>query len=224
MDASMHELTAVRSLGQAVSVFARRRSPQLFVGAAAATAMTRLALGRWGRRDAIAVAGVLSVRPFAEWVIHRQVLHLTPFEVRGRRVDPGAAHRRHHRDPADIDFVLVAPRYARDYVIAWAMVGGAIAAVLPGRKGRLRAALSGLGVAYASLVTYEWTHLLIHTAYRPRHRWFRQRRAQHRLHHFRSEHHWFGVSTDVADRLLQTRPPARSIALSPTARTLGVDA
>ena len=220
----MHELTTVRSLGQAASVFAGRRSPQLFVGATLATAAARVALGRWDRRDATAVLGVLTARPFAEWAIHRQVLHVSPFEARGRRIDPGAAHRRHHRDPADVDFVLVAPRYARDYVVLWAAVAGAIAGALPGRRNRVRAALSGLSAAYASLVTYEWTHLLIHTAYRPRHTWFRRRRAQHRLHHFRSEHHWFGVSTDVADRLLRTRPTARSVELSPTARTLGINA
>jgi len=32
------------------------------------------------------------------------------------------------------------------------------------------------------------------------------------------------VTTDVADRVLGTRPPARSVVLSVTARTLGVDA
>lgn len=223
MDQSMHELGAIRSLEQAADLFAHRRSAQLFVTAAATTAGLRVALGRWGRRDALAVTGVLAARPFAEWAIHRFVLHRPPFDVRGRHLDPAAAHRRHHRDPADVDFVLVAPRYARDYVVAWAAVAAAITAALPGRRGRVRPGLSGLAAAYASLVAYEWTHLLIHTAYRPRHRWFRQRRAQHRLHHFRNEHRWFGVSTDVADRVLGTRPPVRSVALSPTARSLGVD-
>jgi hypothetical protein len=220
----MHELAAIRSLGQAADLFAHRRSAQLFVGAAAATTAARVTLGRWSRRDAATVAGIVAARPFAEWAIHRFVLHVSPFEVRGRQVDPGAAHRRHHRDPADVDFVLVAPRYARDYVVAWAAVAGVVAGALPGRRRRLRPALSGLAVAYASLVAYEWTHLLIHTAYRPRRRWFRQRRSQHRLHHFRNEHDWFGVSTDLADRVLGTRPPVRSVALSPTARSLGVDA
>jgi hypothetical protein len=222
----MHELSGVRSLRQAGQLFAGRRSPQLFAGAVAAATGARLALGRWGRRDALTVATVLALRPFAEWAIHRQVLHAPSLDVRGRRVDPGASHRRHHRDPSDVDYVLVAPNYARQYVLAWAAIGAAVAAVLPGRsrrRDRIRPTLSGLAVAYASLLAYEWTHLLIHTSYAPRHRWFRQRRAQHRLHHFRSEHHWFGVTTDVADRILRTRPEARAVELSPTARTLGVE-
>lgn len=225
MDQSMHELSAVRSLRQAVNVFAGRASPKLFVGAAATTVAARGALGRWGRRDVLAVTAVLASRPFAEWVIHRRVLHSRPLVVGDRTIDLGAAHRHHHREPADVDFVLVDARYARDYVVGWAATAAAIAAALPGRRrGRLRPTLSGLAAAYASLVAYEWTHLLIHTSYRPRHRWLRQRRTMHRRHHFRNEHYWFGVSTDLADRVLRTRPPARTVELSATARTLGVDA
>jgi Fatty acid hydroxylase superfamily len=225
MNPSMHELSAVRSLRQASTVFAGRASPKLFVGAVTATVSVRALLGRWGRRDAVAATAVLVSRPFAEWVIHRSVLHSRPRVTRGQTIDLGAAHRRHHREPADVDFVLVDARYARYYVVGWAATAAALAAAPPGRhRGRLRPTLSALGAAYASLVAYEWTHLLIHTAYRPRHGWLRRRRAQHRLHHFRSEHYWFGVTTNLADRVLRTGPPSRSVALSGTARTLGVEA
>jgi len=218
----MHELSSVRSLRQAASVFARRDSPRVFVGATVATAAARGALGRWGKRDAAAISAVVASRPVAEWFIHRFVLHARPALVRDHVVDPGAAHRRHHRDPADLDYVLVAPRYARQYVVLWAGIAGALAVVRPGRRRRLRPALSGLTAAYASLVAYEWTHFLIHTAWRPRHRWLRQRRAQHRRHHFRNEHYWFGVTTSAGDRLFRTAASPGSVAPSATARTLGV--
>ena len=222
MDQSMHELSSVRSLRQAVSLFARRDSPRVFVGATVATAAARGALGRWGKRDAAAVSAVVASRPVAEWLIHRFVLHARPALVHDHVVDLGAAHRRHHRDPADVDFVLVAPRYARQYVVLWAGIAGALAVARPGRRRRLRPALSGLTAAYASLVAYEWTHFLIHTAWRPRHRWLRQRRAQHRRHHFRNEHYWFGVTTSAGDHLFRTAPSPASVAPSATARTLGV--
>src|SRR5258707_1260877 len=70
----------------------------------------------------------------------------------GHAVDPGAAHPRHHREPGDVDFVLVAPRYARYYIVGWAATAGVLALALPGRRGRLRPMLSGLSAAYASLV------------------------------------------------------------------------
>ena len=218
----MHELSTVRSLRQATSLFGRRASPRLFVGAAVATAVVRSGLGRWSRRDVAAVSAVVAARPFAEWLIHRHVLHSRAVIVKGHSIDLGAAHRQHHLEPSDIDFVLVAPRYARYYVAGWAAIAAALGAIVPGRRGRLRPTLSGLSAAYASLVAYEWTHFLIHTAWRPRHQWLRQRRAQHRRHHFRSEHYWFGVTTSVGDRVLRTAPAPGSVAPSATARTLGV--
>ena len=46
----------------------------------------------------------------------------------------------------------------------------------------------------------------------------------HRLHHFRNEHYWFGVTMHLADHVLSTYPGKLDVELSPTARTLGVDA
>ena len=45
----------------------------------------------------------------------------------------------------------------------------------------------------------------------------------HRLHHFRNEHHWFGITSISGDRLMHTAPRhPGDVELSPTARTLGV--
>jgi len=77
-------------------------------------------------------------------------------------------------------------------------------------------------VALGMLLTYEWTHPLIHSAYRPRHRYFRSIERAHRLHHFRNEHYWFGVTVNAADHLLGTFPAREDVPLSPTARDLGV--
>jgi hypothetical protein len=45
----------------------------------------------------------------------------------------------------------------------------------------------------------------------------------HRLHHFRNERYWFGVTTHLGDRVLCTYPAKDAVPLSTTARTLGVD-
>ena len=44
----------------------------------------------------------------------------------------------------------------------------------------------------------------------------------HRLHHFKNEHYWYGVSMLAADRPLRTSPDPESVERSDTARTLGV--
>ncbi len=78
----------------------------------------------------------------------------------------------------------------------------------------------------ASLMTtvligiYEWTHYLIHTAYRPHGRYYRTIWRTHRLHHFKNERFWHGITNPFADQLLGTFPNQREIARSETARTL----
>ena len=67
----------------------------------------------------------------------------------------------------------------------------------------------------------QWSHFLIHTPYVPRTRWYRTVWRNHRLHHFKHEGYWMGVSSNLGDRLLRTNPDQRSIPKSPTARTLG---
>ena len=45
----------------------------------------------------------------------------------------------------------------------------------------------------------------------------------HRLHHYKNEHYWFGVTSTVGDHLLRTAPDQTEVPKSSTARTLGVD-
>jgi sterol desaturase/sphingolipid hydroxylase (fatty acid hydroxylase superfamily) len=84
-------------------------------------------------------------------------------------------------------------------------------------------AATGLLVSYLILGAYEWSHFLIHTPYRPRGRYYRAIWRGHRLHHYKNEHFWFGVTSTVADHLLRTAPDQRSVPKSETARTLGMD-
>jgi sterol desaturase/sphingolipid hydroxylase (fatty acid hydroxylase superfamily) len=77
----------------------------------------------------------------------------------------------------------------------------------------------------AAATHYEWTHLLIHTAYRPRTRFYARLSRNHRRHHYRNEGYWLGVTSNLGDRLLGTLPAAdERVPLSATARTLGADA
>src|SRR5437588_533858 len=83
-------------------------------------------------------------------------------------------------------------------------------------------AFTTMATSFWMLLTYEWTHYLIHSPYRPRTRFYRYVWRAHRLHHFRNERYWFGVTVHVADHLLRTFPEKDSVPVSPTARTLGV--
>jgi sterol desaturase/sphingolipid hydroxylase (fatty acid hydroxylase superfamily) len=102
------------------------------------------------------------------------------------------------------------------------MLPAAVFGWLPGER-RLRPALTGGATSYAMLTAYEWTHFLIHTSYRPRRRLYREVWPAHRLHHYRNEHYWFGVTVHGADRVLGTYPAKEAVPASATACTLGVE-
>jgi sterol desaturase/sphingolipid hydroxylase (fatty acid hydroxylase superfamily) len=83
------------------------------------------------------------------------------------------------------------------------------------------AMLTPVAAAWVALAHYEWTHLLVHTRYRPTTRRYARLARHHRLHHYRNEDHWLGVTSNIGDRLFGTLPKDRAdVPLSPTARTL----
>jgi len=161
---------------------------------------------------------IVAAQPFTEWLIHVFVLHFKPRRLGPLAIDPGVArkHRAHHGDPKDLVLVFVPlPSLAL-------LIGGVAAVALVALP--LGEALTALVAAYAMLLAYEWTHYLIHSSSRPRDRPYRYVWRAHRNHHFRNEHYWFGVTMHVADHVLGTFPDKSAVGLSPTARTLGVDA
>jgi sterol desaturase/sphingolipid hydroxylase (fatty acid hydroxylase superfamily) len=85
---------------------------------------------------------------------------------------------------------------------------------------RIAGAATGLLTSYMILGAYEWTHYLIHSPHRPRSRYFRSIWRNHRLHHYKNERYWFGVTSTVGDRVIGTLPEQHDVPRSRTARTL----
>jgi sterol desaturase/sphingolipid hydroxylase (fatty acid hydroxylase superfamily) len=212
------------TLGDCWRSFIRRSSPRLLGLAILGALGLRVLLGDPSWRDAVWVAGLIAVTPPIEWLIHVYILHAKPLRLGRFRLDLMAAqeHRAHHREPSILNGVLI-PAYAififvpMIAVTIWVM-SFPIALILGGD--RLAQASTGLVVAYAILASYEWSHYLIHTPYRPRSRYYRSIWRGHRLHHYKNEHYWFGVTSPVGDRLLRTAPDQSSVSRSSTARTL----
>ena len=224
-DAVPRRRADVLTLGDCWRSFARRSSPRLLGLAIAGALVLRILLGDLGWQDAVWVVGLVAVTPPIEWLIHVYLLHAQPRRIGRVKLDLMAAqeHRAHHREPSILNGVLI-PAYAVVMFVAmiavtiWAM-SFLIALILGGD--RLAQASTGLIVAYVILASYEWCHYLIHTPYRPHSRYFRSIWRGHRLHHFKNEHYWFGVTSTVGDRLLGTAPDQKQVPRSTTARTLG---
>ncbi len=83
--------------------------------------------------------------------------------------------------------------------------------------------LTGVVASLVMLLPYEWTHFLIHTPYKPKGRYYRYLWRAHRLHHYKNEHDWYGVTIHLGDHLRWTFPNKSAVPNSATARTLGVE-
>jgi hypothetical protein len=215
----------VKTLSDARRQFSRKRSPRMIVGAIVAVAVLRITLGDLSWRDAVAVTAMLVVYPFGEWAIHVYLLHMKPFRLAGRRIEAPAArdHREHHEQPNDLGLIVLAPKEVAQLLLlavpATIAVGALVVGLFAGPVpfgALVSAALAG----YCAIFVYEWTHFLIHTAHRPRSRYYRAVWRNHRLHHFKNEHFWHGITNNVSDRVLGTNPEQSEVPRSDTARTL----
>ena len=206
------------TLGDEARVFWSHLNPKLMVAALATVLIARLAVGGWHVWDAVIVAGLIALEPFTEWIIHVFILHWKPRTLYGRKVDPlvSRKHREHHRDPRRIEWIFVPlPVLVKAVPVTLLLY----LLVLPTFAYGLTAAATGLSI----LLTYEWTHYLIHSRYVPRSRVYRYIWRAHRLHHFKNEKYWFGVTVHAADHVLGTFPQKDEVETSPTCRSLGVE-
>lgn len=215
------------TLGACWREFITHFSPRAVLVAIALALAARLYVGGFSWRDLVAPLALVAAQPFVEWVIHKYLLHLPPIQLFGRPVElyGSIQHRNHHLAPSDLDRVLLKPIEVVSFIVQIAVAMVVLTLAVSGPLGGPVAgpALTGIVFAYLGLFRYEWSHFLIHTPYVPRTRWYRAIWRNHRLHHFKHEGYWMGVSSNLGDRLLGTNPDQRSVPKSPTARTLGVD-
>ena len=158
-----------------------------------------------------------------EWVLHLFLLHAPEDSVRMTKFGTGSGHREHHLDPTNVGWLMLGPQDAAIFLIllmGWTAVWAVPLAVVLSAP-VLATSLTALLAAYVALAHYEFTHLLVHTRYRPKSPYYKRLAANHRLHHFRNEHYWLGVTSNLGDRVLRTLPKDKSdVPLSDTARTL----
>jgi hypothetical protein len=204
-----------RTLAEALPVFLRHGSPRILIAALAVALAIRLRLGAWSWIDILPVAGLLAYWPVQEWLIHVYILHFKPFTLRGRTIDfpVPRSHRAHHGAPWQIDLLFI-PMHSFIYSIPltyllWFAVTPTAALAMTGVVAHLALALH-----------YEWVHFLVHTRVMPRSALYQRLWRNHRLHHFKNEHYWFGVTMLGGDRLLHTAPAVTEVPTSRTCRAL----
>lgn len=215
--------TDITNLREAIATYLSAGSPRLILAGSAGATMARLAVGQFGWHDVAAVAGVVAATGTVEWVIHKFLLHAPEDSWRTRKLDSSTSHRRHHEDPTDLRHVLLIPAYAAGFLPAIGVftASWSVPLVLVTGWPLVPTFLTGLAASWWTLAHYEWVHLAVHTRHRFRNRFYARLARNHRLHHYRNENYWLGVTTNSGDRLLGTLPASKAdVPLSDTARSL----
>ena len=216
--------SALRTKRDIARTYLGKRSPQLMLVVIAGALIARLIVGRWSYVDVVPVAVIVVVNGTFEWMVHLFLLHAPEGSIRMRVFGTSVGHRRHHLDPADLDWLMLRPTEVIQFVPMLALVAAVFSVPWTWLAGLpvLAPYLTALVAVLVALAHYEWTHLLVHTRYRPKSRLYARLSRNHRLHHFRNERYWLGVTSNSGDRLLRTLPGSKTdVPLSDTARTLG---
>jgi len=218
VSAVANDMKDLSTLQEARHAFMRELSPRLMLVAATSTAAARLALGAVSAADVIAVVGTIVCWCLFEWGAHVMLLHAKPRRVFGVEIDPLYAriHRAHHEAPWRLDRVLVPARFI---VLAFAVTG--LLALTASTS--VRVGLTAWSTFCFAALAYEWTHFLVHTRHKPRSAVYRAIWRNHRLHHFKNENYWFGLSTTLTDRVFGTDPDPTDVPTSSTTRSLGLE-
>jgi hypothetical protein len=195
-----------RTAPAAVARFFRHASPVVLLTLTAAALAGRLALGGWRWSDLWVALGVLAWWPFNEWLIHVFVLHRRPRAGGGLAADYAVArkHREHHRDPWHLPLVFIPLHVYPPAVLALPLLGWVLLR-------DLHLASTFVAVYLLLSLHYEWSHYLAHIAWQPPLRYYHRRVHEHRLHHFRNDGYWWGVSMGLGDRVLGTAPDSQQV-------------
>ncbi|MCW2600634.1 MAG: hypothetical protein JWM02_2463 [Frankiales bacterium] len=199
----------IRTQKQAYGEFVQHGTPRLLALELLLLLTTRLVVADWSWNDVLVVAVLVGLQPFTEWLIHVFVLHC-PADGRLRDRIAGYSHRRHHEDPRDLRYQFIHPRVVYVGIVVTAVIMLAF---------RTPTAVTGVLAAAVLTLVYEWVHFLIHTDYAPKRELYRRLHRAHRLHHYRNENYWLGVTARTGDRVLRTNPRKEDVEISPTART-----
>lgn len=215
--------TELRDLRSVARTFLGEDAPRVILVGAGVVGVLRLFVGQFGWVDAVAASLAVVLVGFVEWFIHVHWLHAPDTSVRMKKWRSGVSHRQHHVEPDTVGFLLLTGPDAASYMavlVAWhatwpLLLAWGLGASLVGTY------LTALGTSYLLLAYYEWLHLLIHSSYRPRSSYFKRVAAHHRLHHYRNENYWMGVTSRLGDRVLGTSPKSKTdVPISGTARSL----
>lgn len=202
-EVSRMSLKSITTLPAVIRVFLCSSGPAIAFIALSLSLGGLFVIGASGDTFLLLAIAMIS-RSLGEWFGHKYILHSTRVRLLGVciRNPVGEMHARHHATPDDIDGVHFGPM---------SVTGILILAYAVGSLWGVEFSLGFIFLCSACLLLYEWAHLVSHTAYVPKSRYFRKIVARHRYHHYEDPKRCFTVSQPWADVLFKTDLPHQYI-------------
>lgn len=221
---SVRRADSISTKTEAARAFVAQPSGRVLLAIACSLVVLRSLIGPIRTADLVMVVAIVVLLGPFEWLVHRFLLHAPAGSVRMNALGTGRGHLEHHKDPAEIQWLMLDRRDATVFSLALGALAALFALPIAALfdADRLATFATTWAAAAIGLLHYEWVHLLVHTRYRCRMRYYAALERHHRLHHYRNERHWLGVTSRSGDRLFRTMPKRHEVALSTTARNLGL--
>ena len=148
----------------------------------------------WFWWDAALFFSIFLLRGVFEWIAHSLFYHANPLPLVGWRLKTGLwlQHREHHKDPYDLDRILITYK----------------GATLPSAVAFLMALLISRSLAFSLSLALvflvvgainEVGHLLCHCRIEHKAKFMKRFISLHRQHHFRDPHRLYGVTSPLGD-------------------------
>ena len=163
----------------------------------------------------ICLLTVILLAPFAEWLLHKYVLHASYDQTNEAVVDyMEKLHVGHHREPQRVEYYFAPLSAGLTLPLGFFFI-----ILILSQKLTLAISFSLSITLY--FLFYEWIHLAHHIdEYRPKTPWGKRLKKAHKWHHFKNENYWWGITSALGDHLLKTFPEPQDISKSETVLNL----
>lgn len=188
-----------KTFSQALLVTMRHSGPFMMFIFLVIALFFRLYLGEFTWFDVLFPLISIYSLGFIEWALHYYIWHENPLPIIGKTLKTPLSrmHRLHHDYPDDLNTLFFGWKAV---VVATTFIWGMSAIIFENIEFMLTIIFSFSLV----LFLHEYAHFVAHTNVNPKSLWLKKIITNHRLHHFKDETKWMGVSSTIPDKLFGT--------------------
>lgn len=192
-----HNLKEMSSAKDLVALFSRQSGPRVLLLAIVGLTLFQQFYFGWSYIEIVVVILFFFLRGFVEWGVHAYIMHAAPLPLLRKRIKNPIydMHIYHHRHPDDIDGLFFKGRSVF-FLLLTAFITTTLIS--------LRLSIMVTLCLALGLLMYEVFHMLSHSGIKVKNSVLMRTIMNHRFHHAVSAQQFYGVSSRLADKVLNT--------------------